>query len=166
MSEIKIAGIVKESIVDGIGIRLSVFTQGCPHNCPECHNPHTHKFEDGLFISDNDILDMVKANPILSGITLTGGEPFCQAEKLLFLSSEVKKLGLSIWAFSGFTYEQLMSNPYKGCVQLLELVDVLVDSRFEVEYKDLTLLYRGSSNQRVIDCAKTREQNSIVLLEE
>lgn len=162
---IRIAGLVKESIVDGTGIRYVVFTQGCPHNCKGCHNQKTHSFNGGELISIESIVADIRSNPLICGITLSGGEPFCQAEPLIELVTLVKALGKDVWAYSGYTYEELMFNAQPSSKELLELVDVLVDGKFELSQRSLALKFRGSHNQRVIDCNKTRINGKVTLLE-
>lgn len=159
----RLSGIVKESIVDGPGIRYVVFTQGCPHHCEGCHNPDTHDFEKGYWESVDVLLEEIKANPLLKGITLSGGEPFCQAEVLLKLVRKVKEIGKDVWAYSGYTYEELQKQPQPYAKELLDEVDVLVDGRFILAQRDLTLPFRGSKNQRIIDCNKTRLTGEIQL---
>ncbi|WMJ23233.1 anaerobic ribonucleoside-triphosphate reductase activating protein [Paludicola sp. MB14-C6] len=161
--QVKLSGVVKESIVDGKGIRYVIFTQGCPHNCEGCHNPDTHDFAKGYFESTQVLFEQIKSNPLLKGITLSGGEPFCQAEALLDLVKKVKAIGKDVWAYSGYTYEQLQQQPQPFAKELLNEVDVLVDGKFVLSQRDLTLLFRGSKNQRLIDCNKTRAANDIVL---
>jgi anaerobic ribonucleoside-triphosphate reductase activating protein len=146
--KLRIAGIVDESIVDGPGIRLVVFTQGCRHNCKGCHNKHTHDFNGGYEISIQDIIDRVKSNPLLDGITLSGGDPFEQGKSCSILAKEVKKLGLSIVTYTGYTYEELLER--KEAKDLLSSTDILIDGEFDITKKDLTLPFRGSSNQRIL----------------
>ena len=165
--KLRIAGIVNDSVVDGLGIRMTLFTQGCPHRCPGCHNPHTHDYKGGYEITLGDIADKVKANPLLDGMTFSGGEPFEQAEGLSELALWLHENGLDLWCYSGYTLEELKAkakeNEHIGI--LLKSVDVLVDGRFVEEKKNLMLNFRGSENQRVIDMNKTREQGEIVLLD-
>ena len=156
---IRISGIVEESIVDGPGIRLVVFTQGCNHNCPECHNPHTHDFNGGYEIDIDEIIELVKNNPLLDGITLSGGEPFDQAESCSNLADLIKSMGLNVITYTGYTYEVLTQNI--NYMKLLEKTDLLIDGRFDIAKKDLTLDFRGSSNQRIIDTIKSLENNNI-----
>ena len=108
--QVRLAGLTPDSIVDGPGYRLAVFTQGCPHGCPGCHNPHTHAFEGGEWKDTDDILAMVKKNPLCDGITLTGGEPLCQAEALKGLAAQVQQLGLTVVTYTGYTLEA----PFRG----------------------------------------------------
>ena len=120
MPRLRISGIVEESIVDGPGLRYVVFTQGCPHHCPGCHNPQTHDFDGGEFRDTDDILRQFMENPLLSGITFSGGEPFVQAEPLCHLADAVHAAGKNVYAYSGYTCEELYSlaqrsRPWAGC---------------------------------------------------
>lgn len=160
---LRIAGIQQDSIVDGPGIRYVIFTQGCPHHCPGCHNPQTHDPEGGREADTQEILTQIERNPLASGITFSGGEPFMQAEALVPVAEEVKRLGKHLTIYTGYLYEQLRCSKDLAVQRLLELADLLVDGPFVMAERDLTLTYRGSSNQRVIDLAKTREQEEIVL---
>ncbi len=164
---IRIAGVVRESIVDGPGIRFVVFCQGCPHHCPQCHNAVTHDFTGGYDCSVDKILEAVDADPLLDGVTFSGGEPACQPEGFLALAEGVKDRGLNIVMYSGYTYEELllMAEEDAALHDLLQLADVLIDGRYENDQRDLTLLFRGSRNQRPIDLARTRQEGRIVLAE-
>lgn len=123
---IRIAGIVRESIVDGPGIRFVVFAQGCPHKCPGCHNPQTHDFQGGYDCSIETILLEIDKNPLLAGVTFSGGEPFCQAERFLPLAKEIKNRRLDLVAYTGYTLEQLqdMAAVDQHISQLLSKLDV------------------------------------------
>lgn len=148
-NKLRISGIVDESIVDGPGIRLTVFTQGCSHNCPGCHNPDTHDYNGGQEILIQDIIKMVEDNPLLDGITISGGEPFDQVDSSTYLAKSVREMGLNVVIYSGYDYEYLLSQEkYK---KLLLHADILVDGKFDIKKKDLTLPFRGSSNQRIIE---------------
>ena len=162
---LRIAGVVRESIVDGPGFRFAVFCQGCPHGCPGCHNPATHDFEGGYDCELEKIIAAVDANPLLDGVTFSGGEPFCQPEAFYKLGVELKKRDLNLMAYSGYTYEELISLGDEWVDKLLSILDLLVDGRYVQEERDLTLLFRGSKNQRVIDMNLTREKNEVVLAE-
>ena len=164
-NSIRIAGVVRESIVDGPGFRFVVFCQGCPHGCPGCHNPATHDFEGGYDCELQKIIDAVDANPLLDGVTFSGGEPFCQPEAFYELGVELKKRNLNLLAYTGYTYEELISMEDESVNKLLSILDLLVDGRFVLEERDLTLLFRGSKNQRVIDMNLTREKNQVILAE-
>ena len=162
--KLRIAGIVDDSVVDGEGMRLTVFTQGCPHHCVGCHNPNTHSFDGGRDADTDDILAQVKANPLLSGVTFSGGEPFMQPSPLAKLARDIHAQGLDIWSYSGFTLEELLAKHNPAVDSLLQEVDVLVDGRYEDTQRDLTLCFRGSANQRVIDMNTWRRTGHIKLL--
>lgn len=164
---IRISGVIRESIVDGPGIRFVVFTQGCCHNCEGCHNPSTHDLNGGYLIESEKILKEFGKNPLLKGITLSGGEPFLQPEQLIDVAKGVKDMGKDVLIYSGYTYEELLSmGQSNSCVsKLLSLCDVLVDGRFILKERDLTLVFRGSRNQRVIDLKETRRQGTVALLD-
>lgn len=163
MSDIRIAGIVKESIVDGPGLRYVLFTQGCPHDCPGCHNPQTHDPDKGYLYSIEKIFDEVKQNPLLSGITLSGGEPFLQAEKLIELVKLVKSIDLSVIVYTGYLFEDLMKSDDESVRELLELVDVLIDGKFDEKLKSEDLRFCGSSNQRLIDVKRSLGSKEVVI---
>lgn len=160
---LRIAGTVQDSIVDGPGIRYVIFTQGCPHHCPGCHNPQTHDFAGGRNADVEEILSQIFGNPLTSGVTFSGGEPFVQAEALLPVAEAVKDHGKNLMIYTGFLLEDLQRMNQPGVHRLLELADILVDGPFLLAERDLTLQYRGSSNQRVIDMGKTRQTGGIVL---
>ena len=162
---IRIAGIVRESIVDGPGIRFTVFCQGCPHACEGCHNPETHDFAGGKDISIERLLEEIDKDKLLAGVTFSGGEPFCQAEAFACLGRGVKERGLNITVFSGYTLEELqdMAVQRADVRELLELTDILIDGPFINELRDLTLQFRGSSNQRVIDMNETRKTGELAI---
>lgn len=164
---LRIAGIERESIVDGKGIRYVIFTQGCSHNCLGCHNPETHDFNGGKLVDITDILKEIKEDPLLDGITLSGGDPFFQASELITLCKECKKLNLDIWAYTGFTFENLISDKENNDrIQLLKNIDILVDGKFILENRTFELVYRGSTNQRLIDVQKSIRENKTIILEE
>lgn len=163
---VRIFGTADDSIVDGPGIRLAVFTQGCAQGCPGCHNPESQPFEGGTEVTIEELEDKIKGNPLLSGITLTGGEPFEQAGPLLELALWAKARGLNVWAYSGFEFEDLMAGtPSEKARELLGAVDVLVDGRFVSSLASHELRWRGSANQRVIDVPATLAAEEIVLLD-
>jgi len=185
---LRLAGVVRESIVDGPGLRFAIFCQGCPHNCPKCHNQDTHDFSGGYDCDIQKIVNAIEENPLLSGVTFSGGEPSHQPVAFLEIAKKVKSRGLNIWMYSGYTLEELLSranstisdlnNINENSSQtsekneeqvalkgLLSLIDVLVDGKFINELKDLTLPFRGSKNQRLIDMAATKRHNKIVLYE-
>lgn len=152
MEKIRIAGIEEESIVDGPGIRLVLFTQGCNHHCIGCHNPETHSFDGGELVDIDSIVNMVKENPLLDGITISGGEPFEQAIECSILAKKVKDLGLNVITYTGYTFEEILCN--KRFRDLLLQTDILIDGKFDISQKSLMLQFRGSANQRIIDVKK------------
>ena len=161
--ELRIAGTVNDSIVDGPGIRFTIFTQGCPHNCKGCHNPQTHDFEGGELADTDTLLEKVKSNTLLDGVTFSGGEPFCQAQTLAALGAEVKKLGMNVITYTGYTFEQLYKDRDKnGWEELLAVTDYLIDGPFILEQKDWEIKFRGSSNQRYIDCQASLKEGRAV----
>lgn len=159
---IRIAGLVTESFVDGDGIRFAIFMQGCQRNCAGCHNPETHALDGGQLIDTQEIISEIKKNPLLDGITLTGGEPFLQIDAANELATAAKKLRLNVWCYTGFIFENLPDDADK----LLKNIDVLIDGEFIESQRDLELQFRGSYNQRIIDIKKTRALNKIVLWSE
>ena len=166
MAVLRLAGTVNDSIVDGPGIRFTVFVQGCPHHCLGCHNPDTHDFGGGHTADTADILERIKANPLLDGVTFSGGEPFCQAEALAQLGREIKALGMNIVTYTGYTFEKLYEGRSEnGWGELLDVTDILIDGRFELELKDWKSRFRGSSNQRYLDCRRSMESGSAVSAE-
>lgn len=168
VQSLRLAGIVRESIVDGIGIRFVVFVQGCPHKCEGCQNPQTHTFNGGTEVKIDRIINEIKKNPMIQGVTFSGGEPFCQPKGLYALGVEILKLGLNITVYSGYTFEHLceMAKQDKYILKLLQICDVLIDGKFVKEEKDLRLRFRGSRNQRAIDLKKSFETNTTVLVDE
>jgi len=162
--QLKIAGIVKESVVDGPGIRLVVFVQGCPHHCPGCHNPASHDPSGGSETSTEAILKELEEDKLVSGITLSGGEPFLQPEALVELAAEVKRRGLSVVTYSGYVYEELlaMGKLDEKISGLLQLTDILVDGPYLQERRDIGLAFRGSGNQRLIDVPSSLRLGRVV----
>lgn len=145
----KVMNILHDSVVDGEGLRTVIFFAGCPHACVGCHNPTSWKMSNGIDMSLDEILREIESNP-MSNVTLSGGEPFIQAKEVSELARKIKEMGKNIWAYSGFTHEEILASkdPYKR--GLLSYCDVLVDGRFVFEERDLSLTFRGSRNQRVI----------------
>ena len=150
-----LSGIVEDSIVDGPGIRVTVFCQGCPHHCPGCHNPESWDFGCGTDVPVAAIVDIVKSNPLCRGVTFSGGEPFAQAEGYAKLAGLLKEAGYEVASYSGYTFEQLLSGT-PAQKQLLACLDVLIDGPFIQEEKSLEVPFRGSKNQRILDVPKSR----------
>lgn len=163
--KIRVAGLIPDSIVDGRGIRLTVFVQGCPHRCPGCHNPQTHDFEGGAWDDTDRIFEAFLENPLLRGITFSGGEPFCQPKPLRVLADRVHGVGKDVTVYTGWTLEALEAMHDPDIDALLAACDVLVDGPFIEAEKNLELAFRGSENQRLIDMNKTREKGRIVPLD-
>lgn len=162
---VRIAGIESESFVDGPGIRFTIFTQGCRHNCLECQNPQTHDFNGGHFRTLAEILDMIEENPLLDGVTLSGGDPMEQAEALVPLAREIKERGLNLVIYTGYTYEQIIArqNEFPARLELLTFADMLVDGPFVLSQRCLSLKFRGSKNQRLIDVQSSLSEGRAVL---
>lgn len=160
---IRMCGIEPESIVDGPGFRYVTFVQGCPHHCPGCHNPESHDPNGGFDMTTGEVFAEIKSNKHLRGVTFSGGEPFEQVPALLELARMIKAEGLTLMSYSGYTYDELVSRNDPETDELLGLLDILVDGRYVEKLRNLTLVFRGSENQRVIDMNKTREQGEIVL---
>lgn len=159
---LKLSGTIEESIVDGPGIRFVIFVQGCPHACPGCHNPQTHDFSNGYEQSIFSLIPKIMENPLISGVTLSGGEPFCQAAALVPLARTLRQKGKHVMAYSGYTWKQLLELPDPAVRALLEQCDVLVDGPFLEEQRDLTLRFRGSRNQRLIDVPASLRAGQVV----
>lgn len=159
---LRLFGIAEESVVDGPGFRYAVFVQGCPHKCPGCHNPDSHDFNGGTLRDIDSIFQEICQNPLLRGVTFSGGEPFCQPGPLAELAKMVHAQGLDVMVYTGWTLEQLqaMQNPQVDA--LLEQADYLVDGPFLLAQRDIDLNFRGSSNQRVLDMNRTRAENTPV----
>lgn len=165
--KIRLAAILPESLVNGPGIRRVIFSQGCPHNCKGCFSPHTHSYTGGEMIDMDSIIEDIKKNPILRGVTFSGGEPWEQASKFAYIAKEVKCLGLSVWCYTGYTFEYILENRYKrdGFEELLKYVDVLVDGKFDENKKVPGLKFRGSSNQRIIDIKSSLSNMEVAALD-
>ena len=148
---LQVAGLIEESCVDGPGIRFVVFVQGCGHGCPGCQNPQTHSRSGGRELDTLHILNKMSENPLLDGLSLSGGEPFDQAEACGELARAAHERGYHVMVWTGYTFEQLREQRERpDWRRFLEAVDVLVDGPFVRELRSLVLLYRGSSNQRVL----------------
>lgn len=166
MGAVRIAGVSKESVVDGPGLRYVIFAQGCPHRCRGCHNPETWDPAGGREAAIEEFLGDLRKNPLLQGVTLTGGDPFLQAGPLAELARRVRESGKDVVAYTGYTWEKLleMAEEDQGVKALLMNTDILVDGPYIQEQKDLKLAFRGSANQRVIDVRASLESGSIVLI--
>lgn len=163
----RIAGTVQDSIVDGVGFRFTLFTQGCPHGCEGCQNPQTHDFSGGKEMSVGEIVDELLSNPLTDGITFSGGEPFCQAADCAKIAEIARDSRLNVWTYTGYTFEQLieMSKTDKDTEKLLLLTDVLVDGKFILSEKTYDAPWRGSRNQRLIDVPASLKADKVILWE-
>ena len=162
---LRIAGIEPESFVDGPGIRMTIFTQGCHHNCPGCQNPQTHDFNGGRFSDVEEVIAALDENPLYDGVTFSGGDPMDQAEALVPYARAIKERGLNLVIFTGYTYERLieLAAGRPGFTELLSYADILIDGPFIMAKKSLELKFRGSSNQRIIDVPKSLVEGHVVL---
>lgn len=148
--EVRIAGVVPESSVDGEGLRFAVFMQGCLRKCKGCHNPATHALDGGKIVDTSELIDSIKRNSLLAGITLTGGEPILQLDAAVELAKATKNLGLNVWCYTGYRIEEIA----ESAAELLRYVDVLVDGEYIEELRDEELVFRGSANQRIINVGR------------
>ncbi len=157
-----IAGVVKDSITDGPGIRYTLFVQGCPHNCAGCHNPETHEFGVGKKRTAEEIFAEVMRNRLNSGVTFSGGDPVCQAKELIPLAKMLKEAHKDLAMYTGYTFEQLLKLG-QDVQELLQYVDTIIDGKFELEQRTLTVPFRGSRNQRIIDVQASLASNTTVI---
>ena len=157
-----------DSVVDGEGIRAVIWTQGCPHNCLGCHNPGTHDFKGGYLEDIETLKKEIDSLEGQDGITFSGGDPLMQIDACLELAKYSKKRGLNVWCYTGFTFEQLliMSETNNALVELLNNIDVLVDGKFDLAKKSFEAPFRGSTNQRVLDCKESIKQQMPIEIEE
>jgi anaerobic ribonucleoside-triphosphate reductase activating protein len=169
LSALHLLSTYPETIVDGEGIRYSIYLAGCSHHCVGCHNPESWNPRAGELLTEEriqSIIREIKANPLLDGVTFSGGDPFYNPEAFLLFVKRVKKeTGLNIWCYTGYLFDrELCKKSRARCEvtdEMLALLDVLVDGRFVEEKKNIMLLFRGSSNQRLIDVKKSLEQGSV-----
>lgn len=164
---VNVAGIVRESIVDGPGFRFVIFCQGCPHGCKACHNPDTHAFKENKLIGVDELFESIMKPRLGKGVTFSGGEPFCQAAPFAKLGEKLKAEGIDILIFTGYEYEELikMAKYNESIMRLIKTADYIVDGKYKEELRDLSLKFRGSSNQRIIDVKKTLEACQVVEVE-
>lgn len=162
--QIRIAGEIEESIVDGPGIRYVIFTQGCPHHCKGCHNPETHDFNQGTLVDVDALMEKMKKYPYMTGLTISGGEPFAQPIAVLELIRSYQALypRKNVLLFTGYTYEELCALHQIEIDEILSLANYLIDGRFILDKRDISLVYRGSTNQRIIDLQATKVKGDIV----
>lgn len=167
--KIRLAGeLTTDSIVDGEGIRTVVWTQGCIHNCPGCHNPETHSFDKGYLVEVEELCNQIKELEFQDGVTLSGGDPMCQIDACLEIAKFCQSNNLNVWCYTGYTMETLLKRCEKESKlkELLLNIDVLVDSPFILELKSYNVPFRGSSNQRLIDSKKSVSKKKVCLYNE
>lgn len=164
--EIRLAGIIYESLVNGPGMRRVFFAQGCKHNCKGCFNPETHDFSGGEIKDMDDLIKDTLDNPMIKGVTFSGGDPLEQAEKFAYMAKKFKEKGLNVWSYTGYTYEEILrcKDNRVGWNDFINNIDVLVDGEFQIDKKDENLKYRGSSNQRIIDVKESLAQDKVILM--
>lgn len=154
---LRVADIIDATTVDGPGFRTSIYFSGCAHHCPGCQNPSTWDPMSGKEMSIGQIVDRILENDY--DVTFSGGDPLYQAENLMHLSKIITDLGRRIWCYTGFRFEQIMNDDRYS--PLLEYFDVIVDGRFEIDKRNIDLLFRGSENQRLIDLVNWRATGEI-----
>ncbi|AJA46290.1 anaerobic ribonucleoside-triphosphate reductase-activating protein [Clostridium pasteurianum DSM 525 = ATCC 6013] len=161
--KIRLAGMIYESLSNGPGLRRVLFSQGCRHKCKNCFNPHTHSFTGGELMDMDEIIVDIVSNPMIKGVTFSGGDPLEQAEKFSYIAKKVREKGKSVWIYTGYTFEEILSkiSENKGWEKLLNYTDVLVDGKFDTNKKDEKLKFRGSANQRIIDIRKSLNTKEI-----
>ena len=156
-----------DSIVDGEGIRAVLWTQGCSHNCPGCHNPQTHSFEDGFLLDIEEIKAQIDELEGQDGVTFSGGDPLYQVESCLEIAKYIKSKKMNVWCYTGFTFESLLilskSNP--KIEEFLKTIDVLVDGPFILEKKSYDCTFRGSTNQRILNSKESIKKKKACLME-
>ncbi len=154
-----------DSIVDGIGVRTVVWTQGCSHDCPGCHNPGTHDFKGGFEVDVDEVIDEISHLDAQTGITFSGGDPFFQPEACALIAKEAHKYNLDVWCYTGFTFEELlkMSETNVSIMDFLKNIDILVDGKFVMAKRSYDIKFRGSSNQRIIDVHKSLKQKKVII---
>lgn len=162
--DIRLSGIAYESLVNGPGMRRVYFSQGCRHNCFGCFNPDTHDFNGGEELNMDELIEDALSNPMIKGITFSGGDPLERAEEFSYMAKSFKKAGLNIWCYTGYSFEEILEKMKLNnfLKELVENIDVLVDGKFEVDKKDENLRFRGSCNQRIIDVQKTLIMGEII----
>lgn len=160
---IRVASFVQDSITDGPGLRFTLFVQGCDKFCEGCHNPSTWETVGGSEMTTDELFQKIKDNILLTGVTFSGGEPFLQASKLLPLAKKIKEIGLELAIYTGDTFEHLLAKKDDNVNALLSLADILVDGPFLLKERTLTLKFRGSKNQRIINVKESLKEGRAVI---
>ena len=162
----RICGLIQDSIVDGPGLRFVCFVQGCPHRCPGCHNPASHDPDGGQELPVEEVARQLLSNPLTDGLTLSGGEPFAQPESCLQLAQLAHAHRLTVWTYTGYTLDHLLAQGTPAQLTLLRETDVLVDGPFLQSQRTLSLPFRGSANQRLIQIPASLQSGAAVLWKE
>jgi len=165
--KINVAGFLENSLVNGEGIRSVLFISGCTHNCEGCHNRAMQKRDYGETVELDNVYERIMKNyPLINGVTFSGGEPFENSDALYKLAKKIKNNSdMNIWCYTGYRYEELMNSEKREWRELLKSIDVLIDGKFISEFKDESLRYRGSKNQRIINVQKSIVSNRIIKLD-
>lgn len=165
--KIRLSGpIQSDSIVDGEGVRTVIWTQGCIHRCPGCHNPETWTLDKGILVDVEDVKKQIATLQIQDGVTFSGGDPMCQIPACLEIAKFCKKLDLDVWCYTGYTFEELLEMSYKNdeLKEFMRCIDILVDGRFILMEKSLNLKFKGSRNQRIINMKSSLRKAKPVLV--
>ena len=166
-SKVRLASPIEfDSVVNGEGLRIVLWFQGCLFACPGCHNEETWAIDGGTVYDIEEVVEEIRnhSHDHIDGITLSGGDPMFQVEVLKVILPQIKEMDLNVWMYSGEIYENLVRD--KDFMEIREYIDVLVDGRFVLRNLDLKLKYRGSTNQRLVDVPKTIESDKVVLWSE
>lgn len=159
---IRVAGIENDSITDGPGLRFVLFSQGCSRTCSGCHNPDAIPLEGGQTYTVEELISRIRKNPILTGVTFSGGEPLLQAAALLPLAKLIREEGLDLAIYTGFTLEEIVRENNPDILALLSFADILIDGPFLIQKRDLSLRFRGSENQRILDVPQSLSESRAV----
>lgn len=159
---IRVAGIVNDSITDGPGLRFSLFVQGCPRTCLGCHNPAAIPLHGGTFYTADELIAKIRKNPLLTGVTFSGGEPLIQAKPLLPLAKMIRDNNLELAIYTGYTFEEILKSSRPDVLALLSFAEILVDGPFLIEERSLSLLFRGSKNQRILDLPRSLAEKTAI----
>lgn len=154
-----------DSVVDGLGLRQVVWTQGCMHHCLHCHNQSTWDFNGGFLEDVDEVIEELMQRKYHTGVTFSGGEPMAQAKQCALIAAACKKVGFNVWSYTGYTIEELLKMNDQNINEFLRHIDVLVDGRFIFEEKSLDCKFRGSKNQRLIDVQKSLKESKTILLD-
>ena len=163
---VRLAGIAYESLVNGPGMRRVFFAQGCKHKCEGCFNPETHSFDGGEIMNMDKLIKDVLDNPMLKGVTFSGGDPIEQAHSFAYMAKAFRSKNLSIWCYTGYTFEELLElmNSNDGINELLNNIDVLIDGKFELMNRNEELKFKGSTNQRIIDVKNSLSSGNVIVI--